>query len=83
LAVRLTQHVAGAFACALVAHVTLIVFQSRRAALGAGLASAVLGPVLFYEGQLGVDALMPCLVMGCVALALDAWRRKSTPKPCS
>ncbi len=77
-AVRLTQHVIGAIGCALVAHVTLKVLRSRPAALGAGLLAAVLGPVIFYEGQLGVDGLMPFLVMGCVALAMDGWRRKKT-----
>jgi hypothetical protein len=74
-ALRLTQHVLGALACALVAHVTLKAFHSRPAALGAGLLSALLGPVLFYEGQLGVDALMPLLVIACVALAFRAWQR--------
>jgi len=76
-ALRAFQHVVGATACALVAHVTLKVFHSRAAALGAGLLSAALGPILFYEGQLGVDALMPCLVMGSVSLALWAWSTRS------
>jgi tetratricopeptide (TPR) repeat protein len=75
-ALRLAQNVIGALGCALVAHVTLKLFRSRRAALGAGLLAAVSGPVLFYEGQLGVDALMPFLVMACMALALNAWRRR-------
>jgi tetratricopeptide (TPR) repeat protein len=43
-------------------------------ALGAGLLAAALGPVLFYEGQVGVDALMPPLVMSCAALVLWASR---------
>jgi tetratricopeptide (TPR) repeat protein len=36
------------------------------------LLAAVAGPVLFYEGQIGVDALMPFLVMACATLTLRA-----------
>jgi tetratricopeptide (TPR) repeat protein len=76
-AVRLVQHVLGALACALVAHVARSAFRSRAVALVAGLLGAVLGPVVFYEGMIGVDALMPVLVMGTVALVLHASRRPS------
>jgi hypothetical protein len=78
LALRLLQHVLGALACVLVAHVALKAFHSRSTALLAGFLAAMLGPVLFYEGQLGVDALMPPLVLGCVALAFFAWSRRTT-----
>jgi hypothetical protein len=76
-AVRLVQHVAGALACALVAHVTLKALHSRTYAVYAGLGAAVLGPLVFYEGQIGMDALMPFLVMACVALAFSAWRKRT------
>jgi tetratricopeptide (TPR) repeat protein len=70
-AVRLVQHLLGALACALVVHVTRRAFGSRVLALGAGLLSAVMGPVLFYEGQIGLDALMPLLALVCVTFALS------------
>jgi 4-amino-4-deoxy-L-arabinose transferase-like glycosyltransferase len=72
LVVRLLQHVLGAASCVLVHWVTLRVFHSRSAALLAGLAAAATGPVLFYEGQIGVDGVMPFLVMACVALVVRA-----------
>jgi 4-amino-4-deoxy-L-arabinose transferase-like glycosyltransferase len=74
-AARLVQHLAGALACVLVAQVALGVFRSRSVSLAAGLLAASLGPVVFYEGQVAVDALMPLGVMATLSLALRAWRR--------
>jgi 4-amino-4-deoxy-L-arabinose transferase-like glycosyltransferase len=78
LAVRLVQHLCGATACVFVHHVTLRAFHSRSTALGAGLLAAVAGPVLFYEGQIGVDAILPLLVMTCAMLTLRASSRGRT-----
>ncbi len=73
-ALRLAQHVLGAAACALVAQVTRRAFRSTTIGLGAGIFAALMGPIIFYEGQIGVDALMPFLVMASVALAVRAFR---------
>jgi Flp pilus assembly protein TadD len=76
--VRLVQHLAGCLMVLLVWATTREMFGSRRIANAAGIAVAVSGPIIFFEGQLLVDALMPLLVAAVPAAALFYARR---PRP--
>lgn len=62
--VRVVQHLLGASTAVGVQRITLHLWRRRGLALGAGLAGALYGPALFYEGHLVVDALLPLLVVG-------------------
>jgi 4-amino-4-deoxy-L-arabinose transferase-like glycosyltransferase len=74
-AVRLVQHMLGAAACVVVHHVAWRLFRSRATAMLAGILAALSGPVIFYEAQIGVDAIMPLLVVCSAALVVRASRR--------
>ncbi|HKE14072.1 MAG TPA: tetratricopeptide repeat protein [Kofleriaceae bacterium] len=73
--VRAVQHLAGCLMVLLVWATTRELFGSRAIAAVAGAAMAVCGPLVFFEGQLLVDALMPLLVAAVPAALLLHARR--------
>jgi Flp pilus assembly protein TadD len=74
-AVRVVQHLAGCLMVLLVWATTRELFGSRAIAAVAGVAMAICGPVIFFEGQLLVDAIMPLLVAAVPATILLYARR--------
>ncbi len=75
--VRAVQLVLGAIAAWLIYWLALRLFRRLSIAVLAGAAAALLGPALFYEGQLLVDGLMALLALLVLHLLLDALRRPS------
>jgi Flp pilus assembly protein TadD len=73
--VRAVQHLAGCLMVLLVWATARELFRSRAVAALAGAAMAVCGPIIFFEGQLLVDGLMPLLVAAVPAAALFHARR--------
>ncbi len=76
--VRAVQHLAGCLMVLLVWATARELHGSRVIAGIAGAAAAVCGPIIFFEGQLLVDALMPLLVAAVPAAALFHARRPRT-----
>lgn len=76
--VRAVQHLAGCLMVLLVWATARELYGSRLVAGIAGAAAAVCGPIIFFEGQLLVDALMPLLVAAVPAAALLHARRPTT-----
>lgn len=78
LVVRGLQLGLGAATAALVAALGWRLTGRRSVALLAGLVQALLGPAVFYEGHLLVDALMPLALVGAAHGALSLAER---PRP--
>jgi 4-amino-4-deoxy-L-arabinose transferase-like glycosyltransferase len=76
--VRAVQHLGGCLMVLLVWFTTRELFGRRTIAHVAGVAMAICGPVIFFEGHLLVDALMPLLAAAVPAAALLYARR---PRP--
>jgi tetratricopeptide (TPR) repeat protein len=76
--VRVVQHLAGCLMVLVVWATTRELFGSRAIAAVAGVAMAVSGPIIFFEGHLLVDGLMPLLAALVPAAALFHARR---PRP--
>ena len=76
--VRVLQHLGGVLMVLLVWATTRELFGSRRVAAVAGAAAAMCGPIIFFEGQLLVDALMPLMAAAVPAAALWHQRRQTT-----
>jgi len=72
LNVRLTQSALGALAAPLTVIIASRVLGSARLALVAGLAVALLGPLVYYDAQLLTASLDVLLVLASVALILRA-----------
>lgn len=76
--VRVLQHLGGILMVILVWATARELFGSRKVAAVAGAAAAICGPIIFFEGQLLVDALMPLLAAAVPAAALWHQRRQRT-----
>ena len=76
--VRALQHLAGCLMVLLVWATARELFASRAIAGVAGVAMAVCGPLIFFEGQLLVDSFMPLLVAAVPAAALLHARRQTS-----
>jgi len=76
-AVRAVQLLLGVVTAGLIYWLTLRVFRRLSVATLAGAIAALLGPAMFYEGQLLVDGLIPLLAILVLHLLLDALRRPS------
>ncbi len=74
-AVRVVQLILGVVAAWLTYQLALRLFRRVSIASAAGLAAGLLGPALFYEGQLLVDGLIALLALVVLHLVLDAARR--------
>ncbi|MDJ0765706.1 MAG: glycosyltransferase family 39 protein [Myxococcota bacterium] len=60
--VRLIQHILGALTAVLVYLTALRLFERHAIAAIAGVAHGWIGPIIFYEGQLLIDAILPFLI---------------------
>lgn len=74
--VRGLQHVAGAATTLVVYALAYRLFRRRSVALVASLLQSLLGPCIFYEGQLLVDAVLPFVSAAAALALLGAYQSK-------